>query len=57
MSDALADSSARLESLLELAMKESDPIKRDKLAIEIHRVLEERELLKRRLPITTGHEK
>jgi hypothetical protein len=56
MSDTFADSNARLKNLLELATKESDPIKSDKLAVEIRRVLEERELLRRRLRITTDHE-
>jgi hypothetical protein len=52
MLDSLADSSARLERLLELATKEKDPIKNDELAAEIRCVLDERELLRNRLGIT-----
>jgi hypothetical protein len=43
MPDAFADSTARPESLLRQAMKETDP---SKLAAEIWRVLEERGHLK-----------
>ena len=46
MSDPLADSSARLAGLLELATKERDPMKVDELAAEIRRVLDEREFLR-----------
>jgi hypothetical protein len=52
MLDAFADSSARLERLLELATKERDPMKCDELAVEIRRLLDERELLRNRLGIT-----
>jgi hypothetical protein len=34
MLDSFADSSARLERLLELAMKEKDPIKCDEIAAD-----------------------
>jgi hypothetical protein len=50
--DAFADSRARLERLLELATKEKDPMKADELAIEIRRVLDEREFLRNTLGIT-----
>ena len=46
MPDAFAESTARLESLLRQAMKETDPVKCDELAAEIWRVLEERDHLK-----------
>jgi hypothetical protein len=47
MPDAFADSTARLESLVREAMKETDPSKCNDLAAEIWRVLEERDRLKR----------
>ena len=53
MSDAFADSSTRLERLLELATNENDPIKCDELAAEIRGVPDERELLGNRLRNTT----
>lgn len=43
MSEPLADSSARLELLLEQIMKETDPVKYDQLGAEIWRVLRERD--------------
>ena len=48
MLDSFADSSARLQRLLELATKEKDPIKCDEIAAEIRRVLDEREFLRNR---------
>ena len=51
MPDAFAESTARLESLLRQAMKETDPVKCDELAAEIWRVLHERDLLKSALAI------
>ena len=51
MPDAFAESTARLESLLRQAMKETDPSKSNDLAAEIWRVLEERDRLKRALAI------
>ena len=50
--DSFADSTARLEKLLELATKEKDPERSDELAAEIRRVLNEREFLRNRLGIT-----
>lgn len=41
MSEPLADSSSRLELLLEQIMKETDPVKYDQLGAEIWRVLRE----------------
>jgi hypothetical protein len=38
-----AESRARLERLLDLAMKEMDPMKRDEITAEIRLVLDERE--------------
>jgi hypothetical protein len=52
MLDSFADSSARLEKLLELDTKEKDPARSDELAAEIRRVLNEREFLRNRLGIT-----
>ena len=52
MFDGFADSSARLEKLLELATKEKGPARSDELAAEIRRVLDEREFLRNRLGIT-----
>jgi hypothetical protein len=51
MPDAFAESTARLESLLRQAMKETDPSKCNDLAAEIWRVLEERDRLKSALAI------
>lgn len=45
MPDNLAASTAELERLLKLIMKETDPVKYDQLGSEIWRVLTERELL------------
>ncbi len=47
MPDALADSAALIERLLKEIMKEKDRDRRDELAEEIWRVMEERENLKR----------
>ena len=52
MLDTFAESRAQLERLLELATNESDPTKCDELAAEIHRVLDERELLRKRLGVS-----
>jgi hypothetical protein len=49
MSDPLADTTARLQRLLEVMMQERDPEKCDQLSEEIWRVLEEREVLKEAL--------
>ena len=43
MSDPLADSSARLERLLDQVMTETDPVKYDELCAEIWRALYELE--------------
>jgi hypothetical protein len=51
MPDALADSRARLERLLQQIMKEKDSAKCDELAAEIWRVLRERDYLKTALAI------
>ena len=51
MLDSFADSSARLEKLLELATKEKGPARSDELAAEIRRGLNEREFLRNRLGI------
>ena len=45
MFDNLADSTARLQQLIALIMKETDQVKYDELASEIWRVLSERERL------------
>jgi hypothetical protein len=49
MSDPLADTTARLERLLEQAMKETDPDKTDELCAEIWRVLGERDDIRKAL--------
>jgi hypothetical protein len=46
MSDPLADTTARLQRLLEVMMQERNPAKCDELSEEIWRVLEEREAIK-----------
>lgn len=46
MLNPLADSTARLEQLLEETMKEKDPTRRDDLSAKIRQVLLERERLK-----------
>jgi IS4 transposase len=51
MADAFAESTARLESLLRQAIKETDPSKCNDLTAEIWRVLEERDRLKSALAI------
>lgn len=43
MLDPLADTTARLKQLVELAMNETDPDKTDELCAEIWRVLHERD--------------
>jgi len=43
MLDPLADTTARLKRLVELAMKETDPDRTDELCAEIWRVLGERD--------------
>jgi hypothetical protein len=47
MFDPLADTTARLERLVEQAMKETDPDKSDELCAEIWRVLRERDEVKK----------
>jgi len=47
MSDSLADSSARLERLLDQVMKETDPVKYDELCAEIWRALYELEEIRK----------
>lgn len=49
MSDPLADTTARLQRLLEVVMQERDQAKCDELSEEIWRVLEEREAIKEAL--------
>jgi len=49
MSDPLADTTARLQQLLEVVMQERDQAKCDELSEEIWRVLEEREAIKEAL--------
>jgi hypothetical protein len=49
MSDPLAHTTARLERLLEQAMKETDPDKSDELCAEIWRVLLERDEIRKTL--------
>ena len=51
MPDAFADSTARLERLVEQIMKEKDPEKCDELGAEIWRVLDERDCLRSALAI------
>jgi hypothetical protein len=51
MPDAFADSTARLERLVEQIMKEKDPEKCDELGAEIWRVLDERGCLRSALAI------
>lgn len=54
MPDALADSTMRLERLLEQITKEKDPEKCDDLAAEIWRVLQARHSLQSALEIQKG---
>ena len=54
MSDRLAESTARLERLLQQIKKETDPAKYDELAAEIWRVLDERERLTASAPNKIG---
>ena len=49
MSDPLADTTARLQRLLEVVMQERDQAKCDELSEEIWQVLEEREAIKEAL--------
>jgi len=51
MLDAFADSTARLERLIEQIMKEKDPDKCDELAAEIWSILLERDHLRSALEI------
>jgi len=51
MLDPLADTTARLEQLVEQAMKETDPDKSDELCAEIWRVLRERDEVRKTLPV------
>ena len=46
MSDPLAETTARLQRLLETVLKETDHARRDELSEEIWRVLEEHEEIK-----------
>jgi hypothetical protein len=48
MPDAFAESTARLEQLVREIIKETEPVRYDKLAEEIWRVLAERERLAER---------
>ena len=51
MSDNLANSTARLERLVERIMKETDPVKYDEIGTEIWRALSQRErLMKQKSP-------
>jgi hypothetical protein len=49
MPDAFADSTARLERLVEQIMKEKDPVKCDELAAEIWCVLKEHDSIRSEL--------
>ena len=49
MSDPLADTTARLERLLEQVMTETDPDKSDELCAEIWRVIDERDDVRKAL--------
>ena len=51
MSDPLGDSTARLERLVEQAMKETDPDKSDEVCAEIWRVLHERDEIRKALRV------
>jgi hypothetical protein len=51
MLDPFADTTARLERLVEQAMKETDPDKTDELCAEIWRVLRERDELRKALRV------
>lgn len=53
MLDPLADTTARLERLLEQVMKETDPDKNDALCAEIWRVLLERDEVRKTLPVAS----
>jgi hypothetical protein len=54
MLDPLADTTARLERLVERAMKETDPDKSDELCSEIWRVLRERDDVRKALSVARG---
>lgn len=54
MSDAFAESTARLEQLLDRVMEETDPAKFDELSAEIWRLLDERESLRKKLGLQDG---
>jgi len=51
MLDPFADTTARLERLVEQAMKETDPDKSDELCSEIWRVLRERDEVRKALRV------
>jgi len=51
--DPLADTTARLERLVEQAMKETDPDKSDELCAEIWRVLRERDEVRKALHVAS----
>jgi len=53
MLDPLAETTARLERLVEKAMKETDPDKSDELCAEIWRVLRERDEVRKALRIAS----
>jgi hypothetical protein len=53
MLDPLADTTARLERLVEQAMKEADPDKSDELCAEIWRVLRERDAARKGLHVAS----
>jgi len=52
MADPLADSTIRLEHLVEEVMKEPDAAKRDELCAEIRRVLRERDEIRNAQRVT-----
>jgi uncharacterized membrane protein YccC len=47
MADPLAETTRRLEQLLEQIHRENDPAKRDVLSVELWQILEEREQLRK----------
>jgi hypothetical protein len=53
MLDPLADTTERLERLVEQATKETDPGKSDELCAEIWRVLHEREEVRKALRVAS----
>lgn len=53
MLDPLADTAARLERLVEQAVKETNPDKSDELCAEIWRVLRERDEVRKALRVAS----